>query len=207
MGSTALVSGSPERVRLMGNALEEVGFEIIGADEPARIPELCTGLGPEALDCYIQLPFNVATTPTKLVEATQAFLAGGLLSRFAAATAVLPALRRGATVILVGGHQPPEDLPDDPRARRDLLTVLARAVAGDTASRGVWAAVVGSDHSPADIAAVAQSRGRLRRHDPATYAALAETGSYDDWRREALSLSAPDVRNRSAGPDPEDYDW
>lgn len=207
MGSTALVSGSPERVHPVGNALEEAGFEIIGADEPARVPELCAGLGPEALDCYIQLPFNVATTPMKLVERTQAFLTGGLLTRFAAATAVLPALRWGATVILVGGHQPPDDLPDDPRARRDLLTVLARAVAGDTASRGVRAAVLGSDHSAADIAAVAQSRGHLRWQDPARYAALAETGSYDDWRRDALSLSAPDVLSWSAGPDPADYDW
>jgi hypothetical protein len=140
------------------------------------------------------------------VERTQAFLTGGLLTRFTAATAVLPALRWGATVILVGGHQPPEGLPDDPRARRDLLTVLARAVIGDTASRGVRTAVVDADHSPADIASVAQSRGHLRRHDMARYAALPSTGSYDDWRRDAFSLSS-DMGCWIARPDPEDYDW
>ncbi len=206
MGTTALVSGSTDRVRPVSDALEEAGFDVIGADQPARIGELCTGLGPEALDCYIQLPFSIVSTPTGLVERTQAFLTGGLLTRFAAATAVLPALRWGATVILVGGHQPPEGLPDDPRARRDLLTVLARAVIGDTASRGVRTAVVDSDHSPADIAAVAQSRGHLHRHDMARYAALPPTGSYDDWRRDAFSLSGH-MQSWIARPDPEDYDW
>jgi len=32
MGSTAMVSGAPERVRVVRPALEQVGFEVIGVD-------------------------------------------------------------------------------------------------------------------------------------------------------------------------------
>ena len=77
----------------------------------------------------MQLPQDVHTGRGTVVERVGEFLAGGLLARFEAAAAVLPALRPGATVVLVGGHRPPDDdTPDDPHARFDLLRVLGQAV-------------------------------------------------------------------------------
>ena len=207
MGSTAMVSGAPERIRVVGPALEQVGFEVIGVDEPAVLPDLCAGLGPEALDCYLQLPLEIAATKGGAVERVADFLIRGLVARFAAAATVLPVLRSGANVVLVAGHEPSGDLPDDRRARCDLLGVLARAVIGETAHAGVRTVVVGSEHSPAHLAAIAADTAPVHWPDYSTYAALAPGGSYDDWRRDALSLSTPDVRSWRHQPDPDDYDW
>jgi hypothetical protein len=202
-----MVSGAPERIRVVGPALEQVGFEVIGVDDPAVLPELCAGLGPEALDCYLQLPLEILPAKGGAVERVADFLVKGLVARFAAAATVLPVLRPGANVVLVAGHQPSCDLPDDRRARRDLLGVLARAVIGETAPAGVRTVLVGSEHSPADLAAIAADTGPVQWPDHSTYAALAPGGSYDDWRRDALSLPTPDLRSWRHQPDPDDYDW
>src|SRR5438067_6899470 len=116
MGSTAMVSGAPQGLDAVSQALEQVGFEVKGVDDAARIPELCAGLGPEALDCYLQLPFDLPPAKGGTVKAVADFLTRGLLARFAAAAAVIPSLRPGASVVLVAGHQSSGDLPDDRRA-------------------------------------------------------------------------------------------
>ena len=207
MGSTALVSGATERLTSVGDALEQAGFEVLKADGPMGLAKLCTGLGPETLDCYVQLPTDNGSGDGTLLEQTGEFLTRGLLARFKMAAAVVPLLRTGATVVLVAGHQPPAALPDDPRARYDLLTVLARAVVGVTGPLGVWTIVAGSDRSPTGIVDLARTRGQTTQANPVTYPTLSTKGSYDDWRRNVISLATRKRRTWLDEPEPNDYDW
>ena len=207
MGTTALVSGTAERLFAVGDALKQTGFEVLQADDQMGIAKLCTGLGPEALDCYIQLPTIGGVGDGTLLEQTGEFLTRGLLARFKMAAAVVPLLRTSATVVLVAGHEPPPELPDDRRARHDLLTVLARAVAGVTAPLGVRTVVAGSDCSPTAIANLARTRGQSAQGNPATRPTVTAEGSYDDWRRDMISLATPKLSMWLDEPGPDDYDW
>jgi hypothetical protein len=204
---TALVSGCPDRVSAVSRAVEQVGFHVLTAEDPELTRQLCAALGPEALDCYIQLPHEVAPRQGRIVEQVNDFLTHGLLARFAATATVLPSLRLGATVVLVAGHQPPAELPDHPPARRQLLAVLARAVAAEMAPLGVRTIVTGPHNSPTAIAEVVRSRGATRGSDPSPYAAVATDRSYDDWRREVFSFLTPPFSAWLSQPNPEDYDW
>lgn len=207
MGTTALLSGTGERVTAVGDALEQVGFEVLKADDPMGIAKLCIGLGPEALDCYVQLPTDSAGSDGTLIDQTGEFLTLGLLARFTMAAAVVPLLRTGATVVLVAGHEPPTDLPDDPRARYDLLAVLARSVVGVTAPLRVRTIVAGSHRSATDIADLARNGVQSAQADPATDPTITTDGSYDDWRRDMISVTTPKVRIWLDEPDPDNYDW
>jgi hypothetical protein len=205
VGMTALVSGCPERVGAVSEAVERAGFDVLTADDPERIRQVCADLGPGAVDCYIQLPHLFAPRQGRVVEQVGDFLTQGLLARFASTAAVLPSLRFGASVVLVPGHQPPAQLPDDPPARRQLLAVLARAVAVETAPLGIRTIVVGPDHSPAGIAEVARSGGATAGPGLSPYHAGGQDGSYDDWRREIFSLFTPPSDTYLSQPNPEDY--
>src|SRR5205085_1525177 len=77
----------------------------------------------------------------------------------------------------------------------------------ETAALGVRTFVVGSEHSPADLAHIAGNTGPVRWANPSIYAALVPAGSYDDWRREAFSLPTADQRTWRPHADPDDYDW
>jgi hypothetical protein len=182
-----LVSGSAGRVKLVSAALEEVGFSVIGSESP---------MGSGSLDCYVQLPKDVRIERGTVVERVGEFLAGGLLARFKAAAAVLPALRPGATVVLVDGHRPPhDDTPDDPHARFDLLRVLGQAVVADREDTRTF--VVGSERSPEEIARVAAGRGQVAGLSPAASPNDDPDLSYADWKREVLSHSGPEDWERA----------
>lgn len=188
----ALVAGSSEWVKPVSEALEEFGFDVVRIAEADRLAETCTHLGQDSLDCYVQLPGEVRAGEGPLVEAVRDFLTAGLLARFDTAASVVPALRREATVVFVAGDQPAHDhVPDDPHARFDLLHVLARSVQTDAAKLDVRAFVVGPRRTPEEIAEVAARHGALSRPTAAEVAAASVKVSYEDWKREMLSLSSP----------------
>lgn len=184
----ALLTGSAGWMSAVSEALEGVGFEVARLKRPG---EGGGGLEPHSFDCYVQLPFLVRAGQGTPIEQLRDFLTGGLLARFEAAAAVLPSLRPGATVVLVAGHQTPKEIPDDPHARFDLLRVLAAATLAEHAEQGMHAVIVGPGRSPADIAEVASRPGKVQPR-PANDPVGGPEMSYDDWKREAMSLSGPD---------------
>lgn len=187
MGTTTLVTGSPRQVAAVRRAAGRFGIEVFFAHDLPRCAELCDWLGFDSVDCYIQLPMAIDPDAgcRTVVDRAGDFLAGGLLTRYALADTVVPTLRTGATVTLVAGHEADVGLPDDARARRDLLGVLGRAVAVDTTRRGVCVNVISSGTLPEEIAEIAVL-GVIRR-STVDYSGMVPGGTYDDWRREALS--------------------
>lgn len=200
---TALVTGSSERVKAVGEALEGAGFAVTRLDRPGEVSGRREALASRSLDCYVQLPVDVPAGSGTWVDEARHFLAGGLLARFDTVSTVLPALAPGATVILVAGHRPPHvDTPDDPHARFDLLRVLARAIQAEMDDQGVRTVVVGSGRSPDDIAELVQRRGRAHWPDPRELTGSDPAADFDDWRREAISRSGPEDWELAARPAP-----
>jgi len=187
MGTTALVTGSRDEVAAFSRVATELGIDVLTAHDVRQLSALCTLLGSEAVDCYIQLPMTIEAKAgdRSVVDRAAEFLAEGLLTRFALALNAVPVLRPKARVALVAGHEADEDVPDCAGARLDLLSVLARAVAADAARPGMLVNVIPPGTAPEDIAEIA-IRGRTTVAT-AVYAGLAPDGSFDDWRREALS--------------------
>jgi len=177
MARTTLLSGSPNNVRMVSAALKEAGCSVIGSD---------TSLGSSSLDCYVQLQPRLRSGRGTAVERVGEFLAGGLLARIAVAAAVLPALRPGATVVLVDGFPPADDIPDDPHARFDLLCVVGQAVV--EARNDTQTFVVGAGLSPEEIAEVAVE-GARRRGSLAAPLSDDLALSYADWKLGMLSAS------------------
>ena len=140
---TMLVSGCDERVAQVADALS-AGGDVISIDDPARLRDIVAGLEPGSLSHYIQLPVNVEVSGSTVVGRVESFLQKGLLARFDAADAVLPALRDDATVVLVSGNTAVDGggLPDDSAARLALVNVLAHAIRA--AEEGVGAVGRGS---------------------------------------------------------------
>lgn len=187
MERTALLTGSVGRVAEVAPAMEHLGFSVIGAERPFGA---AAEIRPASLDCYVQLPSDIALRGDTLVERVREFLAAGLLARFEEAGAVLPLLRREARVVLVAGHVPAQSATlDDHHARTDLLRVLARAILSQCSGSDLKAIVLGPQRSPADIAEIASGRSDPKLRRLADYAALPPDLSYADWQREVLSLT------------------
>ncbi|MGH3815354.1 MAG: hypothetical protein ACRDUV_23375, partial [Pseudonocardiaceae bacterium] len=145
MTSTGLVSGSVDRVQRLCELLKEAGADPVALTGPAEPI-------PAELDFYIQLPVTIHPEGDTVVARVGSFLSAGLLARFRAVERVLPALRPGATVVLVSGNAPDEvSLPDDQRSRLALLHLLAHATRAELASRQVQVKVVSSRRSDREI--------------------------------------------------------
>lgn len=189
MTRTALVTGSSERVAAVSTALAARDCEVIPVDDLDTLAKVCASLGPGAIDHYVQLPVNVASSGHTVVSRLQAFLAGGLLARFAAMSTVLPTLRPDASVVLVAGNLPAElTAPDDRQARISLLRVLVQAIRADTAPMPVRTVVVDRMRSPDEIAAIVVDPVPSRRVI-SDAAELYPEMNYVDWRLEVLSLA------------------
>lgn len=190
MAPTALVTGSPERVAAVSAALGERGCEVVSVDDLDTLPAVCASLGPGSIDHYVQLPVNVPSSGGTVVSMLQAFLAGGLLARFEAASTVLGTLRPDASVVLVAGNLPAElTAPDDRQARISLMRVLVQAILADTAPLVIRTAVVDRMRSPDEIADIAVDPAAKHRRVISDAAELYPEMSYVDWRLEVLSLA------------------
>jgi len=191
MTRTALVTGSEERVLSVSAALRDCGCDVVPVADAGTLADVCASLGPDSIDHYVQLPVHVASSGATVVSRLQAFLAGGLLARFEAASTVLGTLRPDASVVLVAGNLPAElSAPDDQRARIALLRVLSQAILADSAPIPVRTVVVDQPPSPDKIAQIAVNPGAKRLSVISDVAERYPEMSYVDWRLEVLSLPA-----------------
>lgn len=189
MARTALVTGSAGRVAEVGDALEQVGYEVTRIPGPLEGPGAFDGMAPGSINCYVQLPQETTVSGDTLVERVREFLAFGLLSRFEAASAALRLLGTDSTVLLVTGNLPGAATPDDRHARIDLLRVLARAILAECGEGDVRAVVVGNHRSADDIAQIALNRGDEGRRRTAEVAAISPDLPYADWQREMTLIT------------------
>jgi hypothetical protein len=190
MTRTALVTGSPERVAAVAAALATRDCDVIQVADPDMLTKVCASLGPDAIDHYVQLPVNVASSGDTVVSRFQAFLAHGLLTRFEEASAVLGTLRTNASVVLVAGNLPAElTAPDDCEARMSLLRVLVRAILADTAPVPVRTVIVESQRTPDEVAAITLDPAAPMLRPIPTAAERYPEMDYVDWRLEMLSLA------------------
>ena len=195
MSGKALVTGCDDRVAQVAAALREGGADVIEVSDPSRLPETVAALEPSSLSYYVQLPISIDVSGSTLVGRVHTFLQKGLLARFEAVDAVLPALREDATVVLVSGTTAIDGggMPDDREARFALLNVLAHAIRAEKAPGIVRVRILGADTAVAAVAAVALTPERPRVRGMALVHAREAEMSYADWRIEVMGLATVQV--------------
>jgi len=187
--STVLVTGAAERVAEVSEALRKAGVEVVSVDDLGKLDAALAGVAPGSLAGYVQLPVNVAARGYNVVERVRNFLEDGLLARFSAASAVLPALSDDARVVLVGGNTFVEaSAPDDHSARLGLLKVLADAFQADKSATKVQVRVLPNDKAAEHIGAVVLGAEPTREQALADLLAQEPKMSFDDWRIEVMGL-------------------
>ncbi len=179
MTRIALISGAHSRVSEVSSELKRAGLR----------PVLTTRRRPlqtASVDAYVQLPIE-AVEGVSCLDAVRALLTRGLLARLDALDEVLPFLRPDAVIVLVAGNTLADPhVPDAPRARLDLLRLLAQAV---NQEHKVHAVVIDPYASAEDIASVVTGRSRLHSIC-GRIADLPPELSYTDWLREVLSYTS-----------------
>jgi hypothetical protein len=184
MPTNVLVSGAPDRIAAASEALRAHDCTVVEVDDLAKVPAACAEAGEKAFDAYLQLPASFAIEGRTALERLHHFYGKGVLARFPAMDAAVPALKPGGRVIVVAWPLPAEVATDDDiEARRALFRVLAHAAQAD-AGDDVVVRVLGSSTSTEDIALATLGKDTVR---PATVESLSSV-SYADWRVELLGL-------------------
>jgi hypothetical protein len=184
-----LVSGIAELVAQVATVLRENGSTVVEVDDIDDVPRACSDAGDRAFDGYIQLPVTFTVQGDTAVERVHHFFADGVLARFPAVSAALPALTPEARITFVMGVLPPEvSTDDDVSARAALVRVLGHAARADGPA-GLRVSVVGSGSTPREIALT----GMGRNPEWESLAAEASGGSYADWRVELLGLMSAET--------------
>jgi hypothetical protein len=182
---TVLVSGTPAAVAEVAAVLRGRGAPVTEVTDLADLPAVCSAAGRGGFDSYVQLPSTFEACGDTAIARVRHFYAEGVLARFAALDAVLPALARGGRVTLVLGQLPPDAATTDDRsARRALCRVLARAAAADADGR-LAVRVLDSGTAPGDVAFVALG-GDLSKQELMD---RLSTMDYADWRVELMGLA------------------
>ena len=170
-------------------ALKDAGAEVTAVDDLRSLEAVLEGITPGSLDCYVQLPVQVAARGKTVIERVRNFLEDGLISRFTASSTILPAMSDGGRVVLVGGNTPVEaTAPDDQSARLALLDVLAHAIQADGATTRIRIRRLPNTESAEQIAAVALGREPTREEALADLQAREPKMSFDDLRIEVMGL-------------------
>jgi len=183
-----LVSGAPNHVAPVAGALRARGAEVTEVTDLAEMPAVCRAAGAGAFDSYVQMPARFEIHGETAIARVRDFYANGVLGRFTALDAAVPALIPGARLTLVHGKLPPEAAtPDDRAARRALYRVLAQAAAADCSDNGgLTVRMLTAETRPEDIAFVALG-GDLAKQELLD---RLSTMSYADWRVELMTLAA-----------------
>lgn len=179
-----LVSGIAQLVSDVSAVLAEHGATSVGVDDVAQVPAACADARPGSFDGYIQLPATFTVRGATAVDRVHHFFAEGVLARFPAMAAALPALAPDGRITFVMGVLPPEvSTEDDVRARGALVRVLGHAARADR-SPALRITVLGSGSTPKEIALTALGRNPEFETLTAGFAG----GSYADWRAELLGM-------------------
>lgn len=183
-----LVSGARELVSQVSAVLREQGHTAVEVDDLADVPRVCAEAGDGAFGGYVQLPASFTVRGDSAVGREHHFFADGVLARFPAVTAALPALAPDARITFAMGVLPPEiSTDDDVAARAALVRVLGHAARADGPA-GLRISVVGSGSTPKEVALTA-----LGRNPEWEAAAEFSGGSYADWRVEVLGLMSAEM--------------
>jgi hypothetical protein len=178
-----LVSGAPDAVAPVADALRAKGTQVTEVTDLADMPSVCRST--ETFDSYVQMPSTFQARGDTAIQRVHHFYANGVLARFTALDAAVGALVPNARVTFVMGQLPPEAATaDDRAARRTLCRVLAQAAAAD-AKGTLNERVLDSGTAPEDIAFVALG-GDLDKQE---LLGRLSTMSYADWRVELLGLA------------------
>lgn len=194
---TAVVSGTDAAA--FAEALAQHGFDITATPATlSEVIEVAGGLEVGSVDLYVQLPVRIPAEGGNAVAVVRHFLSEGLLRRFDAAEAMLPALSGAGVVALVSGNHPGTTAaPDNPEARIALMKVLGHtlllerngAVAADETGSGLQVKVISGTSDVAELAAtIAEPQQRPLR----VFANMAEsepTLDYAGWRDAILTLT------------------
>jgi hypothetical protein len=179
-----LVSGIAELVSDVAAVLREHDAEVVEVDDIDDVPQACADAGPGSFDGYVQLPASFTVQGDTAVQRVRHFFAEGVLARFPAVAAALPALKADARLTFVTGVLP-EDVStdDDVAARSALIRVLSHAARAD-ASEGLRVTSLSSGSSAKEIALAALGRSS------ASGAVTAELSDeeYTEWRMELLGM-------------------
>jgi hypothetical protein len=178
-----LVSGIAELVSDVASVLREQGVEAVEVHDIDDVPRACAEAGSDAFDGYVQLPATFTVRGDKAVQRVHHFFAEGVLARFPAVAAALPALTSDARLTFVTGVLPGEvSTDDDVAARSALIRILGRAARAD-ASNGLRVTSLGSGSTAKEIALAALGRS-------STTGAVADASDedYTEWRMELLGM-------------------
>ncbi len=195
MTTTALISGARPLSDAVGAALRQAGVDVLLSEDAGGISAVLGGVEAGGLDVYVQLPVTLSSEGSTVVARVRQFLREGMLARFEAVEAVLPALARDARVVIVAGTTALDggELPDDRRARFALLEVLAHALRADRSGEQVRVHTLSSGRGADEIAAVALGQSAPASPALADIASRESEMSYEDWRTEVLGLATVEV--------------
>ncbi len=185
--TSVLVSGAETSVAAVAAALRARNASVTEVVDLDEIPAVCAAAGRSAFDAYVQLAATFQVRGETAIQRVHHFYAEGVLARFTALDAALPALVPDARVVFVLGRLP-EDAATagDREARRALTAVLAHAACADAPDGRLTAQVLDAGATADQVALVALGR------DPARQALLERLADLDyaDWRVELLGLAS-----------------
>ena len=179
-----LVSGNAEQAAQVADELRSQRAAVTEVDDLELVAQTCSAAGPAAFDSYVQLPATFTIHGDTAIRRVHHFFADGVLARFPALAAALPALVPQGRVTFVMGHLPADvSTPEDRDARRALMKVLGHAARAD-AGGALAVRVLEAGTTPRDIALVALGR------DPAGEDVMQRLADlpYEDWRIELMGL-------------------
>jgi hypothetical protein len=172
--STALVTGTIERIHAVAMALKREGFDPLVWEAPT--PGAAEGLPRRSVDCYVQLAGGFA--PARSAQGAEG---AALIRRVDAVAGLSPLLALDSAIVLVadeGGWDP---------ARRRTLHVLAGAAIAERVGSDARVVVVDSGEAGAIAAA---ARRELDQARAGSLADLAPGLGYAQWRDEVISLTS-----------------
>jgi hypothetical protein len=184
MPTNVLVSGAPDRITAVSEALRAHGCSVVEVGDLAQVPTACAEAGEGAFDAYLQMPAAFAIEGRTAIERLHHFYVKGVLARFPAMDAAVPALKPGSRVVMVAWPLPAEVATDDDiEARQALYRVLAYAARAD-AGDDLAVRVLASSTSTDDIALATLGKEPVRSQSVESMSGV----SYADWRVELLGL-------------------
>ncbi len=185
--TSVLVSGTEQQVSSVAEALRARGADVTAVTDLADMPSVCSAAGPSAFDSYVQLASTFQMQGETVVERVHHFYANGVLARFPALGAAVPALTAEASITFVLGQLPAEVASSDDRdARLSLTKVLAHAARADAPDATLAVRVLTADTTLEDIVAAALGEFSASRQLVDRLSDL----EYADWRVEVLGLAA-----------------
>ena len=121
MPTNVLISGAPDRVEAVAAVLRGHDCQVVEVDDLERVPQACAEAGEEAFDAYVQLPAYFGIEGRTALERLHHLFVKGVMARFPAMNAAVPALKPGGRVRVVAWRLPADVATDDDIVARRAL--------------------------------------------------------------------------------------